>query len=195
MRRNPNGFAVCAQKQAERLPVQQIVDGDQAAADQEIERNSGQRDLCHAIPAFGADVLCGHRRDRRSNRHCRHLNVIPKLHRGVECGSLLRSESIHERGQREHAGRNDEHLQSHRNALRDQQAHQSPIDPEQTPLVAMNAQGVLGAIQMHDERDETDCLRGQRRNCGPCDSESRNRPPAKISKGFSRISRNTETTR
>ena len=42
------------------------------------------------VPAAGADILRGHRADRRADRHRRHLDIGPQLHRHAEGGDRRR---------------------------------------------------------------------------------------------------------
>ena len=111
--------AVAAHEQASTGRSASVSSDDQHAGDQHGVDDARAGDRADPVPLAGADILRGHRADRRAERHRRHLDIGPQLHRDAEGGGGVDAFAVDQADQRQRRQRDDDHLDAHRQALDD----------------------------------------------------------------------------
>ncbi len=106
------------------------------------------------VPAVGADILRGHRARRGGQRHRRHLQVGPQLHRDAERRRGVDPFAVDEADRRQRRGRDDDHLQAHRETLADDHPEQLAIGLEIGQLRAAQPQRQVAPVDGRDQRDQ-----------------------------------------
>ena len=132
----------------------------------------------HAIKAFRADVLRGHRGRGHSHGECGHHDVVPQLKCGAERCSRLRSKTVDQTDHYDRRAGQHDHLQAHRQTFLDERGQDRAIRAQEPSLIGMQEQRVPPMMQITDQRDETRNLRNQCRRRRPCDAHARERPAA-----------------
>ena len=92
------------------------------------------------VPHAGADVLRGHGADRGAERHRRHLDIGPQLHRDAERRRGVDAVAVDDADQRERRQRDDDHLDAHRKALDDDRADDRAVGHQVAQLAAAQPQ-------------------------------------------------------
>ena len=154
--------AVAGQEQCQRPAVEQDQRCDEQAGHQEIGGHTGACGGIHARPQAGADILRGHRRAGRAERHRRHLHVVPQLQGCAIGGSGIGAEAVDQRQHRDHGQRDQHHLQSHRHAFAHQRTQDGGIDAEQRQVAPSQPQHVATAAQIQQQPRQRHRLRQHR---------------------------------
>ena len=106
------------------------------------------------VPLPGADILRGHRADRRAERHRRHLDIGPQLHRDAEGRGGVDAFAVDQPDQRQRGHRDDDHLDAHRQALDDDRLQDRGIGQQIAKLAPAQPQRQVLGVDVDEKAEQ-----------------------------------------